>query len=102
MAENQDISGEFGKLLEQGKQKGALTYDEISETLYRREDLNPEQFDELLSKFIDEGIEIVDDLKDSEAEKDDSAAGDVESWGEGIALDDPVRMYLKEIGRVDL
>ncbi len=101
MAENQDIAGEFSKLLEQGKQKGALTYDEISEKLYRHDDLNPEQFDELLDKLITEGVEIVDDLKDEEKEGA-APAEDVEHWAEGIALDDPVRMYLKEIGRVDL
>jgi RNA polymerase primary sigma factor len=92
---------EFLKLLAEGKKKGFLTYDEISETLYKQEDLSPEQFDELLDKLASEGIEILDDIK-ADAEDKEDAEEEQESWSEGIALDDPVRMYLKEIGRVDL
>jgi RNA polymerase primary sigma factor len=95
-------SPEFAKLLAEGKKKGVLTYDEISEALYKNDDLPPEQFDELLERITGEGIEIVDDIKGEVAEKDVEQADEVEAWSEGIGLDDPVRMYLKEIGRVEL
>ncbi len=98
-----DSSSEVLKLLIEGKKNGGvLTYEEISETLYQKEDLSPEQFDELLERLAREGIEVVEALKDDLEEKDSEPAEEDESWSEGIALDDPVRMYLKEIGRVSL
>ncbi|MCL5772766.1 MAG: RNA polymerase sigma factor RpoD, partial [Firmicutes bacterium] len=96
------------KLVEEGKKKGVLTYDEISETLHQKQALDPEQIDALFERFISEGIEIVDDVKDAEpAEKEiEEAAEETQEpeveWTEGVALDDPVRMYLKEIGNVPL
>jgi RNA polymerase primary sigma factor len=103
MAGNGDINADLKKLLDQGKKKGVLTYDEISETLYQREDLNPEQFDELLERFASEGIEIVDEIKEEMEEPQEAASEEAETWVEGLVdMDDPVRMYLKEIGRVDL
>ncbi|MDQ7825654.1 MAG: sigma-70 family RNA polymerase sigma factor [Candidatus Eremiobacteraeota bacterium] len=101
MTENGDLTPEVRKLLEVGKKKGVLTYEEISDILYQKEDLAPEQIDELLEKFISEGIEIVEDIKDLEIPEME-VYEDEETLTEGIALDDPVRMYLKEIGRVEL
>ena len=63
--------------------------------------MTDEQFEELLERFNNEGIEISDEAKADVDEKDIEPVEDT-SWTEGIALDDPVRMYLKEIGRVDL
>jgi RNA polymerase primary sigma factor len=102
MVENGDITPEVKKLLEVGKKKGVLTYEEISDILYQKEDLAPEQIDELLEKFISEGIEIVEDIKEISEIPDAELVEEEEVWPEGITLDDPVRMYLKEIGRVDL
>lgn len=102
MAENGDLTPEIKKLIEVGKKKGVLTYEEISDILYQKEDLAPEQIDELLEKFINEGIEIVEDMKELIDMQELEVAEEEEIWPEGIALDDPVRMYLKEIGRVDL
>ena len=96
-----DVSPEFSKLLAEGKKKGALTYEEISESLYKNEDLSPEQFDELLERLTSAGIDIIDDSKEAEAEEKEEEQAE-EAWPEGMSLDDPVRMYLKEIGRVDL
>jgi RNA polymerase primary sigma factor len=102
MVENGDITPEVKKLLEVGKKKGVLTYEEISDILYQKEDLAPEQIDELLEKFISEGIEIVEDVKELAEIQEMELPEEEEVWPEGITLDDPVRMYLKEIGRVDL
>lgn len=99
--ENSDLASEVRKLLEVGKKKGVLTYEEISDVLYQKEDIAPEQMDELLEHFISEGIEVVAEIRDADvAEVDFSEEEEVLT--EGVALDDPVRMYLKEIGRVSL
>lgn len=102
MTGNGDITPEVKKLLEVGKKKGVLTYEEITDILYQKEDLAPEQIDELLEKFISEGIEIVEEVKELMDFQEMELPEEEEVWPEGIALDDPVRMYLKEIGRVDL
>ncbi len=102
MPENGEMAPEVKKLLEVGKKKGVLTYEEISDILYQKEDLAPEQLDELLERFISEGIEIVEDMKDIAEMQEIEIPEEEEVWPEGVTLDDPVRMYLKEIGRVDL
>jgi len=102
MPENGEMAPEVKKLLEVGKKKGVLTYEEISDILYQKEDLAPEQLDELLERFISEGIEIVEDMKDIAEIQEIELPEEEEVWPEGVTLDDPVRMYLKEIGRVDL
>ncbi len=102
------------ELLQRGKKRGSLSYHEIMDAL-QEVDLTPEQIDEIYEKFASQGIDIVPDSTDSEPleaeerEPDgppgltDEADTDVDlSLPEGIGLDDPVRMYLKEIGRVPL
>lgn len=106
---------EIRKLLDEGKRKGVLTYDEISDTLSRREDLNAEQIEDLLQTFADEGIQVVDKVKDVSPAKDEQAktaperpvkdtkAHDEELAAmEGVPVDDSVRMWLREIGRTPL
>lgn len=106
-----DVSSEIqaliDKLIVKGKAKGQLTHDEIGEVLSRAEDLGPDQIDDILEKFAQEGIEIVEEADEDEEEilvkptrAKKGAKKDIVP--EGVALDDPVRMYLKEIGRVDL
>ena len=104
-------SAEFIKnLLSKGKKKGGvLTYGEVMEAL-QSVDLSPEEIDSLYEKFTKKGIDIVDDgaseksSEDAELNDSDSKADeDIDlSIPEGINIDDPVRMYLKEIGRVPL
>ena len=93
------------KLLDKGKKTGVLTYNEIMEALQSL-DMTPDEIDELYDTFTKRGIEIVDDGKDNNDNddrdlKDDELDIDL-SIPEGINIDDPVRMYLKEIGRVPL
>ena len=104
--EKLDLPQAFDKLLAKGKSKGQLSHDEIIEALSTL-DVSPDQFDEILERFISEGVEVVDDADDPEEEdvkpvKASKKAVKKEYVPEGITLDDPVRMYLKEIGRVDL
>ncbi|SHK80451.1 RNA polymerase sigma factor RpoD [Desulforamulus aeronauticus] len=98
------------ELIEKGKKRGALTYNEIMDTLQGTE-LTPDQIDDIYEKISAMGIEVVPEATDLETlEVDDNVEGPTEevevevdlSIPEGIGIDDPVRMYLKEIGRVPL
>jgi RNA polymerase primary sigma factor len=90
------------ELIERGKNKGVLTYKEVMDALEELE-LDSDQIERLYDKFetlnidIVEEIDIVEDIGEdiSDIESDVVAA-------EGVAIDDPVRMYLKEIGKVPL
>ncbi len=91
------------ELIETGKSKGVLTYKEIVELLGDIE-LDSEQFDRILDTLSGLNIEVVKDdaipepvmLADTQEEEIDI------SVPEGVSIDDPVRMYLKEIGKVPL
>ena len=84
---------------------GVLTYGELMTALQEQE-LTPDEIDDLYETFSNKGIEIVDDSNRAQAEMDeDKAEEEVDidlSIPEGISIDDPVRMYLKQIGRVPL
>ncbi|HYG60568.1 MAG TPA: RNA polymerase sigma factor RpoD, partial [Symbiobacteriaceae bacterium] len=102
-------------LVIKGKRKGALSYEEIADSLQGLE-LGADQMDEIYEALADAGIEVVGDRGEETVIDDEPATlGDEEtentiedeveidlSVPEGIAIDDPVRMYLKEIGRVPL
>jgi RNA polymerase primary sigma factor len=87
------------KLIERGKKRGSLTYEEINAVFDNVEDVSPDRIDDLFEEITGLGIEIVDDQKD---EKPSSDSEDADALPAGLSLDDPVRMYLKEIGRVPL
>ncbi|MCL6581475.1 MAG: RNA polymerase sigma factor RpoD, partial [Firmicutes bacterium] len=100
------------ELIRRGKKQGVLTYEEIMDTL-EAEDLSPEQIDEIYETLTEKGIEVVSEPNEpaddgrvkASAVKAVSGTDSVDedlSPPEGIALDDPVRLYLKEIGRVPL
>ena len=106
---------EIMDLLKKGKSNGGtLTCSELMDAL-AQDSVTPDAMDALYQRCMDEGIEIIDDA-DVGAEDDaadfaddledkDETDTDVDidlSVPEGVALDDPVRMYLKEIGRVPL
>lgn len=87
-----------------GRKKGAITYQEIMD-LFEQVDLSPEEIDEIYEALTSKGIEIIADHPEEEPDEDFSPEETPDfdiSIPEGIALDDPVRMYLKEIGRVPL
>ena len=98
----QDKKSVIRDLIESGKAKGKLTTKEINDALEEL-DFDVEQVDKLYDTFENNNIEIVEDFAAevaAAAEKD----GDLESvlYAEGINIDDPVKVYLKEIGRVPL
>jgi len=92
-------------LIQKGKKHGTLTYDEINEVLDTEQELTEEKLESLFDIFTSEGIEVVDDKNEAISKKAPDEEVDVEQFftlPEGVSLDDPVRMYLKEIGRVEL
>lgn len=92
-------------LIEKGKKKGVLTYKEIMDAL-QEVDLTPDQIDDIYEQFSTLGIDVIsgtDEEQEDEAEDKTDGQDDTEySIPESVGLDDPVRMYLKEIGRVPL
>ena len=104
------------ELIIRGKKRGVLTYQEIMDVL-QAEDLSPEQIEDIYDKLAQLNIEVVNDLAESERlakdegqpeaeaaeedDDDDDPAAEI-AVPEGVSTDDPVRMYLKEIGRVPL
>lgn len=85
------------RLVDKGKKKGTLTYKEIMDEL-EDVDLSPEQIEKIYSVLETMGIDVIGDIQDIEVEEEELDL----SIPEGIAIDDPVRMYLKEIGKVPL
>lgn len=105
------------QLLEKGRKSGVLTQSEISDALHEQSELTAEQLDDIYVTFNKLNIEVVpdveDDDKDDAIEPDDDVDNDRDAASEknisidlsvdaSVNIDDPVRMYLKEIGRVPL
>ncbi len=90
------------KLLERGKKRGYLTYKEISKAL-EGFDISPEELEKAYDRFESEKIELVEDME-KELEEIEISKEELEDMSipEGISIDDHVKMYLKEIGKVDL
>jgi RNA polymerase primary sigma factor len=89
------------KLIARGKQRGSLTYEEINTAFDALDDVNPDLIDGLFEEITAAGIEIIDESKDEKPEGEEEQEQE-EPIPDGLSLDDPVRMYLKEIGRVPL
>lgn len=97
------------QLIEHGKKRSSLTYKEIMEKLSPF-DQDPEQIDEFFEQLDEIGIEVVNENddhpitrgEDQEREHDEFSFDDDLALPPGIKINDPVRMYLKEIGRVPL
>jgi RNA polymerase primary sigma factor len=129
MESSADYRIEVTRLLEKGKLRGLLTYDEINDSLCQYDELDPDQLDDLLQMFADEGIEVVARTVDPVAppvpqhdiiaqpvsidtvgavapEAKEGVAitrADAEvSALEEVAVDDSVRMWLRDVGRASL
>ncbi len=101
------------ELLEQGKEKGSLMRGDIVEEL-EKHDFTSEQINLVIDEFRNSGVEIeesfsiedINDLKSIEEEANslpiDPEDMEVLLQSEGITIDDPVKIYLHEIGRVAL
>lgn len=107
MTGQQDKKSIFKDLTELGKSKGNLTNDEIIEALGEIE-FKPEEIEKLYDSLEQQGIEIIEDDVENLSIEDiegvtDKRPDDVDSdSGEMMSIDDPVKVYLKEIGRVPL
>lgn len=89
------------ELVEKGKSKGMLTYKEIMDA-FEEIELEPEQIEKIYETVENMGIDVVGDI-DAEIQDLQSTEEEIDlSLPEGISIDDPVRMYLKEIGKVPL
>jgi RNA polymerase primary sigma factor len=94
------------ELVKAGKTKGVLTYKEIMNQLVELE-IEPDQFDRILETLDSLGVDVVQEIDLVEPEAQDitpePAVEELDlSVPEGVSVDDPVRMYLKEIGKVPL
>ena len=94
-------------ILKKAKENGKMTYGELATEL---EDTNPEQIDKVFDAFEELGVDILRD-DDLDVEPDLEDLEDVEDIKleeidltniEGVSIDDPVRMYLREIGKIPL
>ncbi len=90
------------QLIVKGKEQGYLTPDDVLQG-FPEIDAEPEQIFRIFAAFKEIGIEVTDGEKDFEEVEqiDDEMLLDIEMM-DSVSLDDPVRMYLKEIGRVSL
>ena len=96
----------INELINHGKQNGKLTTKEITDVLEEL-DFDADEINKLYDDFESSNIEIVDDFsadEDLDSALDFTDSDDFESSlsSEGIAIDDPVKIYLKEIGKVPL
>ena len=98
-ANNENRKAILKELIEKGKAKGMLTYKEIMDA-FEEIELDPNQIDKIYETVENMGIDVVGDF-DEEIEEITDEDLDL-SIPEGISIDDPVRMYLKEIGKVPL
>ncbi|MBD8934950.1 MAG: sigma-70 family RNA polymerase sigma factor, partial [Anaeroglobus sp.] len=105
------ILEKINELTEKGKQQGSLSYSEIMNAMGDC-DMTADEMDRMYEHFTDNGVDVLgesEQLNENESLNDD-ADEDSEnetvnvnlSVPEGVNIDDPVRMYLKEIGRVPL
>ena len=94
------------KIVKKAKENGKITYGELAKEL---EDTNPEQIDKVFDAFEEMGVNLLND--DFEEEPDIEDLKEVEDLKldeitdtsfEGVSVDDPVRMYLREIGKIPL
>ena len=104
MAQN-DKKTIIKELTEAGKAKGNLTNDEIIEALGEVE-FKPEELEKLYDSLEQQGIEIIEDIENIDFDviaEEEAKKGDSKFESEdAVSIDDPVKVYLKEIGRVPL
>lgn len=105
---------QLDELVQKGKsQNGVLTYQDVMSLINTLDTVSPEDVEHLYEVITRKGLEIVDDsssdddvlpMVDGDGESDEINEAELANLSvpEGISIDDPVRMYLKEIGRVPL
>ena len=105
--ENDKIKDDkVNNILKKAKEQGSITYGDLAKEI---DDVNPEQIDKVFDAFEALGVNLSDDLDDEEPDIEDLKEVEylkldeiTDTSYEGINVDDPVRMYLREIGRIPL
>ena len=105
--ENDKIKDDkVNNILKKAKEQGSITYGDLAKEL---DDVNPEQIDKVFDAFEALGVNLSDDLDDEEPDIEDLKEVEelkldeiTDTSFEGISVDDPVRMYLREIGKIPL
>ena len=100
---------EINQLISKGKEKGYLTYEEVNDVL-PSDVVTPDQIDDLMHLFGENEIDIVDTstkgekiaAAKGERDKDESSGGISASKSDTVSIDDPVRLYLREMGTISL
>ena len=96
------------ELVEKGKNGGSISNEDLLDAISGYQDFDMEQIDKIYETLESNGIEITEDITsdkfaDLESEVEQMISSEeIERMQEGLAIDDPVRMYLKEIGKVPL
>ena len=100
------LDPQLRQLIEKGQAKGYLTYEELNDAL-PDDSVSPERIDQILMTLDELGIEIIDEAevedrarKEEEEEGAEAAEEEIEETGERV--DDPVRMYLTQMGEIPL
>ena len=93
-------------IVKKAKEKGEITYGELASEL--GDDINPDQIDKVFDAFEEFGVDVLkDDMEEPDIEDleevEDIKLDDINTINlEGVSIDDPVRMYLREIGKIPL
>jgi len=104
-AQVDEATNKVNEILQKAKEKGNITYGELASQLG---DVNPEQIDKIFDVMEEMGVDVLkDDLEEPDLddleEVEDVKIEDINEVNfEGISTDDPVRMYLREIGKIPL
>jgi RNA polymerase primary sigma factor len=101
-----DIKRDMQKIIDVGKEKGHLTYNEINDML-SDDIISSEQLDDIFTKLEDENIKVVDSEEDLDkenalAEKIAQEKAEAEQLSRMPHMEDPVRMYLRQMGQISL
>ena len=102
----EDTNKKVQDIVAKAKEKGEITYGELATQLG---EINPEQIDKVFDAFEEIGVDVLKDDLDEEPdledleEVEDIKLEDINTMNfDGINIDDPVRMYLREIGKIPL
>ena len=105
MEPQEDTTKKVNEILQKAKEKGKITYGELASQLG---EISPDQMDKVFDAMEDFGVDVLkDDIEEPDLEDleevEDVKVEDINEMNfEGINIDDPVRMYLREIGKIPL
>lgn len=93
MAINAKIEAEINKIVEEGRRSGSINIEDVAERFAKR--VKPEEIDEIFSRIQNSGVKLIENVI---VQNDD----EIEELMNKASIDDPVKMYLKDIGKVPL